>query len=198
MAGQFEIAHSRDVVGAGIVAGGPYGCSESLYADVIPGPGIALLNLTKAINGCMLNALQSFGVPNPQQLAQRGGAARRGRPHRSGRQREGATASTCSPARTDQTVVPAIVDAARRFYEVLGVPDAQIQFVSDIARRARLRHRRQGPRLRLHGQALHHRLRLRSGGRAARRRSTAPLKPRAADASGTFMLFDQRPFTQRV
>ncbi|MEI9900750.1 MAG: hypothetical protein WDN31_12215 [Hyphomicrobium sp.] len=38
MAGQFELAHAKDVVGAAIIAGGPYGCSESLYADVIPGP----------------------------------------------------------------------------------------------------------------------------------------------------------------
>ena len=30
MAGQFEMAHSRDVIGAAIIAGGPYGCSESL------------------------------------------------------------------------------------------------------------------------------------------------------------------------
>ncbi|HEY7670292.1 MAG TPA: poly(3-hydroxybutyrate) depolymerase, partial [Hyphomicrobium sp.] len=36
MAGQFQIAHSDEVVGAGIVAGGPYGCAESLYADLIP------------------------------------------------------------------------------------------------------------------------------------------------------------------
>ena len=71
MAGQFEMAHAKDVVGAGIIAGGPYGCSESLYADVIPGPGTALLNLTKAINGCMQNALQAFGVPDPAQLAER-------------------------------------------------------------------------------------------------------------------------------
>jgi hypothetical protein len=73
MAGQFQMAHSREVVGAAIIAGGPYGCSESLFADVIPGPGTVLLNLTKAINGCMLNSLQAFGVPNPQQLAQRAG-----------------------------------------------------------------------------------------------------------------------------
>ncbi len=26
MAGQFQMAHSREVVGAGIIAGGPYGC----------------------------------------------------------------------------------------------------------------------------------------------------------------------------
>ncbi len=88
MAGQFEMAHSKDVVGAAIIAGGPYGCSESLYADIIPGPGTALLNLTKAINGCMLNALQAFGVPDPAQLAERADAAGRARPHRSHRRRE--------------------------------------------------------------------------------------------------------------
>src|ERR1044072_458404 len=73
MAGQFGMARAKDVVGAGIIAGGPYGCSESLFADVIPGPGSALLNLTKAINGCMLNSLQAFGVPNPKALAERAG-----------------------------------------------------------------------------------------------------------------------------
>ena len=29
MASQFQIAHSRIVIGAGIVAGGPYGCAEA-------------------------------------------------------------------------------------------------------------------------------------------------------------------------
>ena len=89
MAGQFEIAHSRDVVGAAIIAGGPYGCSESLFADVIPGPGTALLNLTKAINGCMLNALQAFGVPNPAAARRTRRQPRRARPHRPRRQRQG-------------------------------------------------------------------------------------------------------------
>ena len=83
MAGQFEMAHSKDVVGAGIIAGGPYGCSESLYADIIPGPGTALLNLTKAINGCMLNALQAFGVPDPGTARRARQAAGRARPDRS-------------------------------------------------------------------------------------------------------------------
>lgn len=109
MAGQFEIAHSRDVVGAAIIAGGPYGCSESLFADVIPGPGTVLLNLTKAINGCMLNALQAFGVPNPKFLAERA--------------RQLAERGSIDPVasvkddriylfsgKDDHTVVPAIVD----------------------------------------------------------------------------------------
>src|SRR5262245_14153319 len=56
MAGQFQIAHSSIVMGAGIIAGGPYGCAESVFADSMPGPGTAFLNLSKAINGCMLDA----------------------------------------------------------------------------------------------------------------------------------------------
>jgi poly(3-hydroxybutyrate) depolymerase len=131
MAGQFQMAHAKDVVGAGIVAGGPYGCSESLYADVIPGPGTALLNLTKAINGCMLNALQAFGVPNPAQLAER---AERLAEH----DRIDPIADVKSDriylftGKHDTTVVPAIVEAARKFYEDVGVPAEQILYVSDV------------------------------------------------------------------
>ncbi len=69
MAGQFQIAHSKMVVGAAIIAGGPYGCAESAYSDMMPGPGAAFLNLSKAINGCMLNAMRFWGVPNPGLLA---------------------------------------------------------------------------------------------------------------------------------
>ncbi len=131
MAGQFQVAHSDEVVGAGIVAGGPYGCAESLYADVIPGPGTALLNLTKAINGCMLNALQAFGVPNPKQLAERAGRlAERGRIDPVDKVK--GDRIYLFTGKDDHTVVPAIVDAARRFYETLGVPDAQIHYVSDL------------------------------------------------------------------
>src|SRR5512136_2785336 len=119
MAGQFEIAHSHDVIGAAIIAGGPYGCSESLFADVIPGPGTALLNLTKAINGCMLNSLQAFGVPNPKLLAER---ARQ----RAGRGSVHPVAGVKDDriylfsGQDDHTVVPAIVASAKEFYEALG------------------------------------------------------------------------------
>ena len=36
MAGQIEVAHSKDIVGAGIVAGGPYACAESPRAGIFP------------------------------------------------------------------------------------------------------------------------------------------------------------------
>lgn len=132
MAGQFEMAHAKDVIGAAIIAGGPYGCSESLYADVIPGPGTALLNLTKAINGCMLNALQAFGVPNPQQLADR--AKRLAENSRIDPIADVVTDRIyLFTGQNDTTVVPAIVDAARKFYEDVGVPPANIVYVSDIS-----------------------------------------------------------------
>src|SRR5262245_36975670 len=131
MAGQFEMALAKEVVGAGIIAGGPYGCSESLFADVIPGPGTALLNLTKAINGCMLNSLQAFGVPNPKLLAER---AERLAEH--GRIDPIADVKTDKlylfTGKNDSTVVPAIVQAARTFYEDLGVSAGNILYVTDI------------------------------------------------------------------
>jgi hypothetical protein len=131
MAGQFEMAHAKDVVGAGIIAGGPYGCSESLFADIIPGPGSALLNLTKAINGCMQSGLQAFGVPNPGLLAER--AARLAEHDRIDPIADVKTDRIYLFSGTnDTTVVPAIVEAARKFYEDVGVPSSQVLFVSNI------------------------------------------------------------------
>ena len=36
MAGQFQMAHAKIVKGAAIIAGGPYGCSESVFASLKP------------------------------------------------------------------------------------------------------------------------------------------------------------------
>lgn len=131
MAGQFQIAHSREVVGAAIIAGGPYGCAESVFADQMPGPGTAFLNLSKAVNGCMHNALAAFGVPNPRQLAER--------------TRQLAAQGRIDPVealardklylfsgRADHTVVTPIVQAAAELYRHLGVPAESIAFVTDV------------------------------------------------------------------
>ena len=145
----------------------PTAARKASYADVIPGPGTALLNLTKAINGCMLNALQSFGVPNPEQLAE----ARRATSRSVGRIDPVADVKDdriyLFSGKDDHTVVPAIVGSARRFYEALGVPADHILYVADIPAGHALRHRGQGPGVRLHRQALHRRLRLRPGRGAA-------------------------------
>ncbi|HVJ77699.1 MAG TPA: poly(3-hydroxybutyrate) depolymerase, partial [Hyphomicrobium sp.] len=71
MAGQFQMAHAKRVVGAAIIAGGPYGCSESIFANTIPGTGAAFLNLSKAVNGCMLDLLEAWGAADPTELAKK-------------------------------------------------------------------------------------------------------------------------------
>ncbi len=71
MAGGFQIARSKIVSGAAIIAGSPYGCAESAFADIMTGPGLAFLNLSKAVNGCMLNALALWSVPNVELLAEK-------------------------------------------------------------------------------------------------------------------------------
>jgi poly(3-hydroxybutyrate) depolymerase len=132
MAGQYQLAHSQDVVGAGLVAGGPYGCAESTFADTMPGPGTLFINVSKAINGCMLNALRSWGIPDPRQLADR---ARRLAEHGRIDPIAGLTADRVYlfSGSEDRTVVPEIVAAAAEFYKALGVPAENIDYVTKLA-----------------------------------------------------------------
>jgi len=193
MAGQFQIAHSDEVVGAGIVAGGPYGCAESLYADVIPGPGTALLNLTKAINGCMLDALRAFGVPNPKQLAERAGRlAERGRIDPVANVK--GDRLYLFTGKDDHTVVPAIVAATRRFYEVLGVPDAQIIYISDLPAGHGFVTEDKGRACDYTGKPYIIDCDYDQAG-AILKQIYGPLAPPAQEATGDFLLFDQRAYT---
>lgn len=117
MAGQFHIAHSRIVIGAGIVAGGPYACAEDAFLRApLLGKVIA------AIQGCMLNGPAMAGVPNIGAL-------------------EGRIAILAALGRIDPTaelarsrvylfsgsedhlVVPAMVAATKELYANLGVRD---------------------------------------------------------------------------
>lgn len=131
MAGQFQMAHAKIVSGAAIIAGGPYGCSESVFADAMPGPGTAFLNLSKAVNGCMLDLLGVWGVGDPAKLAAKA--------------RQRASDNEIEPiadvvtdkvylfsGTADRTVVPSIVKRAAAFYKELGVAEANIKLVSHM------------------------------------------------------------------
>ena len=131
MAGQFQMAHAKRVIGAAIIAGGPYGCSESIFANTIPGTGTAFLNLSKAINGCMLDLLEVWGVADPTELAKKA--------------EERAAKGQIDPiadvvrdriylfsGTSDHTVAPSIVKHAAEFYAKLGVPEANIELVSNV------------------------------------------------------------------
>ena len=130
MAGQFQLAHGRRVAGAGIIAGGPWGCADSLAARILPGPGAVFVNLGKAINGCMLNGLKAWGVPNPVKLARKAARlAAEGRIDPLSALREDRV--YLFTGGRDRTVVPAIVKAAAAFYREVGVPEAQIRLVTN-------------------------------------------------------------------
>jgi hypothetical protein len=194
MAGQFQIAHSSIVKGAGIIAGGPYGCAESAFADVMPGPGAPFLNLSKAMNGCMLDAMQAWGIPNPELLAER---ARK----LANLDRIDATEGMARSrvylfsGTNDRIVVPSIVAAAAKLYSALGVPDAQVKLVSDIGA----------------GHAFVTEDKGLACGRTGEPYITdcdydqagvllghiyGPLRPRAAQPAGEFIAFDQREFAR--
>lgn len=197
MAGQFQIAHSRIVVGAAIIAGGPYGCADSTYSDAMWGPVTAFLNLSKAVNGCMLDGLRMWGIPDPAGLAKR--------------TRELAAQGRIDPVdgivsdriylfsgTKDYTVVPSIVGAAALFYRDLGVPAENMQLIADVP--------------------AGHAFIVESDTANACARSTAPyvvgchydqagallahvygpLVPRAATAAGDYVVFGQDEFTKNL
>lgn len=131
MAGQFQMAHAKRVVGAAIIAGGPYGCSESIFANTIPGTGTAILNLSKAVNGCMLDLLGSWGVADPAELAKKAEA-------RAAKGEIDPIADVVHDriylfsGTSDRTVAPSIVAHAAEFYALLGVPESNIKLVSTL------------------------------------------------------------------
>lgn len=129
MAGQFQMAHGERVLGAAIIAGGPYGCAQSAFSAFTFGFGGQLANLSKATSGCMLNLYAIWGVPNPARLV---------------RQTEDlAESGKIAPldqvrsdrvylfsGKQDRTVVPAIGAAAYDYYVKLGVAKQNIKRVT--------------------------------------------------------------------
>jgi hypothetical protein len=131
MAGQFQMAHAKIVTGAAIIAGGPYGCAESAFSGMVVGPFETMMNATKAISGCMQNAMAVWGVPNPALLADK--ARERAADGEIDSINDVVTDHVYLFSGTnDHTVNPAIVASAAEFYRRLGVSDANIRFVSDL------------------------------------------------------------------
>lgn len=115
MAGQFHVAFSSIVTGAGLVAGGPYGCAEG--------------QLSIALNRCMGSSL---GLPDAVRLH---GIAER-------LAEEGKIDPLAGLAddrvyvfsgSRDETVTPPVTERAVAFYRRAGVPEASIRYVSDVA-----------------------------------------------------------------
>jgi poly(3-hydroxybutyrate) depolymerase len=126
MAGQIEVAHSKDIVGAGIVAGGPFACAETASGQLFPyWPIVVWQNATQAANACMKD---SWGAPDAEKLAKRANElAEDGKiDELSGLADDKVYLFS---GNEDQTVVRAVVEAARRFYQAAGVPEGNVTLV---------------------------------------------------------------------
>jgi len=126
MAGQIQVAHAKEIIGAGIVAGGPYGCAESEASRAFPfWPTAVAQNAAQALYRCMQTL---WGEPEPAELAKRA--------------RELAEDGAIDPledlesdnvylysGKRDQTVALAVVKAAKRFYEEVGVESGNMTLI---------------------------------------------------------------------
>jgi poly(3-hydroxybutyrate) depolymerase len=194
MAGQFQVAHSRMVVGAGIIAGGPYGCAESAYADAMPGPGAAFMNLSKAMNGCMLDAMQSWGVPDPVRLAERARTLAQ-------KDRIDAIEGLAQDrvylfsGTNDRTVLPSIVQAAADLYAQLGINPANIKLVADLPAGHAFLTRGNGIPCGRTGDPYITNCNYDQAGEVLQQ-IYGPLRPKVSPPTGEFIVFDQREFTR--
>lgn len=131
MAGQFQVAYSQLVTGAGIVAGGPYGCARTPGTDLNPfWPIVLSWNASRAQSQCMEDGWFFSSVPNPADLLD----------HAKRMAQDGKIDPLDAlkndklyifSSRHDNTVQRGVVDATAAFYRQAGVPDANISYVKD-------------------------------------------------------------------
>jgi hypothetical protein len=124
MAGQLEVAHSREVIGAAIVAGGPYACAETGSDGIFAS---AAANVNQALEGCMADKLRSSGIPNiPALNARLNGFASEGRIDPV----EGLASDKVYlfSGGEDTIVARSVVEAAKKFYIQAGVQEGNIRF----------------------------------------------------------------------
>ncbi|MEM7025231.1 MAG: poly(3-hydroxybutyrate) depolymerase, partial [Pseudomonadota bacterium] len=114
MAGQFHVAFSSTVVGAGIIAGGPYGCAQG--------------QLATALNRCMQT---NIGPPDPEKLLGRARDTAQAGDIDPIDHLVGDRIYVFSGTE-DDTVTPEVVRQTVGFYREAGVADQDIAFVDDV------------------------------------------------------------------
>jgi poly(3-hydroxybutyrate) depolymerase len=126
MAGQFGVAYSSIVVGTGVVAGGPYFCSG------YQGSVRSYSYLSNAMSICMNPAASGVAPPDAGALWDEAkilatvGAI----DNLAGVRRQHIYLFSGTQ---DHTVTQAVVDQTLRFYQLAGVPAAQIEYVNNVA-----------------------------------------------------------------
>jgi len=126
MASQIEVAHSKDIVGAGVVAGGPFACAETASSRLLPyWPVVLWQNASQAAGECMQ---VDWGAPDADALAKRAKELAQ----------DGKIDALSGLADDkvylfsgdeDRTVLRPVVEAAKSFYAAAGVPDESVTLV---------------------------------------------------------------------
>jgi poly(3-hydroxybutyrate) depolymerase len=126
MAGQLQVAHSKDIAGAGIVAGGPYACAENPASLIFPfWPTAVAQNASQAAFKCMKTY---WGPPDGEALARRAAElAEDGKID----PLDGLKADNVYlfSGNDDQTVTRPVVQEAERFYKAAGVEAGNLTLV---------------------------------------------------------------------
>ena len=114
MAGQFHLAFSTTVVGAGVVAGGPWGCASNGSGDALLLGGFD--NATRALTGCMQ---VTGGAPDGGELAE-AAAAFAAAPDRPACRAAGDRVYLFH-GESDSVVATPVAAAAEAFYRAAGI-----------------------------------------------------------------------------
>jgi poly(3-hydroxybutyrate) depolymerase len=126
MAGQIQVAHSKDIVGAGIVAGGPFACAETDASLIFPfWPTAVGQNAAQALYACMKTTV---GEPDPARSAKRAKdlADEEEIDALSGLADDNVYLFSGTE---DQTVTRPVVKAAEQFYKEVGVDPGNLTLV---------------------------------------------------------------------
>ena len=194
MAGQIELAHSKDIVGAGIVAGGPFACAETESGQLFPyWPIVIWQNASQATNACMK---VSWGVPDVERLAKRAKELAE----------DGKIDALSGLADDkvylfsgdeDQTVQRPVVEAAKRFYAAAGVPEASVTLVERQGGHAFLTET-EGTACGLSKEPLSATATTTRRRRSLNGSMALPSPIPLPSPTGKFIIFDQSPFSQGV
>jgi poly(3-hydroxybutyrate) depolymerase len=122
MAGQLQLAHSENIRGAAIVAGGPFGCAENQSNSVLPSVAD---NLAQAFGKC----LNGKGIPDPKSLVDRSKQlAQDGKIDPLARLSKDRV--FLFSGGQDHIVATSVVEVAKQFYVDVGIPQESIALIT--------------------------------------------------------------------
>ncbi|ALG69466.2 PHB depolymerase family esterase [Beggiatoa leptomitoformis] len=121
MAAQFQVANSSKIIGAGIIAGGPFYCAGSYSFNTF---------LENAMNTCM-HPLTASVAPQPDVLIKKAQefASNNEVDALDNLQKEKIYIFS---GQADRTVIPLVVDTTYQFYKQLNVPEENIKYVTTV------------------------------------------------------------------